>query len=283
MYKIKKVVATDLDGTIVNRNNQISMNTINLIKEFKEKTNHALTFVTGRNYFLTIDHAKTLDIKLPLITTNGISVIDPFTHSYIDKLHFFNEELISIVDILHKKNFKYSLLGDFEVHLVKDAGYVMEFKEIKWDFSHKKDKAFNVYNNYEELYKHIIKLESFPSINVECFTSQEKEDVYNALKNLDIEIISFNYNKRTNIEIYKKGAGKDWGIRALLKHFNLSDEDVHVFGDEFNDYPMFKVFPNSYAMGNAIDGIKKLSKEVIDSIDNDGVGKKITELIEEFI
>ena len=64
-----------------------------------------------------------------------------------------------------------------------------------------------------------------------------------------------------------------------IEKMEISKEEVAVFGDGLNDLSMFELFPNSFAPANAEYEIKKLAKEVIPSNNDDGVGKKIFELL----
>ena len=59
----------------------------------------------------------------------------------------------------------------------------------------------------------------------------------------------------------------------------LKNQEVMVLGDSFNDYSMFKEFPISFAMGNAIDEIKEIAKYITDTNYNDGVAKAIYKII----
>ncbi|QEH61913.1 HAD family hydrolase [Spiroplasma chinense] len=284
MSEYKKIAATDLDGTIVDRNNKISKTNLELIQNFMDKTNNAFTVVTGRNYFLAEEHVNNLKVTLPVITTNGISVIDPKTKKYIAKNHFSKDEIFKIIEILREGGIGYDLLGDFDAYLTKDSVNCRLFENTKFNLLDSKDVIFNVYENQEELYKNIKeKVNEMPSIYVECSDEQYKQFVLNLLKDLDIEVLEFMYANRIVLEFYKKGSGKDWGLDQLRKFLEIEDKNnVYIFGDEFNDYPMFKEYKNSYAVGNAIEGIKKLAKEVILDFDKDGVGIKLNELIQEF-
>ena len=68
-------------------------------------------------------------------------------------------------------------------------------------------------------------------------------------------------------------------ITEISEKMGISKEEVAVFGDGLNDLSMFELFPNCYAPMNAEPEIKKLAKEVIPSNVEDGVGKKIFEIL----
>jgi hypothetical protein len=82
-----------------------------------------------------------------------------------------------------------------------------------------------------------------------------------------------------NIEINAKYAQKGCGLLEAIKVMGIQKEEVAVFGDGLNDLSMFEQFPNSYAPANAQPAILKKAKEIIPSNNEDGVGKKIFELL----
>lgn len=82
-----------------------------------------------------------------------------------------------------------------------------------------------------------------------------------------------------NIEINAASAQKGYGLEQAIVKMGFSKDEVAVFGDGLNDISMFEVFPNSFAPMNAELEVKEKAKEIIPSNDDDGVGKKINELL----
>lgn len=82
-----------------------------------------------------------------------------------------------------------------------------------------------------------------------------------------------------NIEINHKEAQKGYGLLKAIEKMGIQRDEVAVFGDGYNDISMFELFEHSYAPVNAEPGIKAKAKEVIPSNNDDGVGKKINELL----
>lgn len=82
-----------------------------------------------------------------------------------------------------------------------------------------------------------------------------------------------------NLEINYIDAAKGPGLMKAIDILGIKKDEVAVFGDGFNDETMFDLFPNSYAPANAVDEIKKKAKEIIPSNNEDGVGRKILEII----
>ena len=64
---------------------------------------------------------------------------------------------------------------------------------------------------------------------------------------------------------------KERGIFEVMKRYNLSDEDVVVFGDGMNDRSMFRDEWFSIAMGNAKPQLKEKAKYITKRADDDGI------------
>ena len=73
------------------------------------------------------------------------------------------------------------------------------------------------------------------------------------------------------LEIMDISVSKAVGIQVLLNHFNLTVDDAIAFGDNYNDIQMLQLIPNSVAMANAPDDIKKIAHDVTDSNNNSGI------------
>ena len=73
------------------------------------------------------------------------------------------------------------------------------------------------------------------------------------------------------IDILHKTGGKQNGIKAILKQYNIKADETMAFGDGNNDVEMFELVNISVAMGNAKDNLKKCATYITDDIDNDGI------------
>lgn len=74
-------------------------------------------------------------------------------------------------------------------------------------------------------------------------------------------------------DVIAKGCSKSTGIDAVLAHYGIDISEVYAFGDGGNDIPMLRHVPNSVAMGNASDEVKRVARYVTDTVDDDGVAK----------
>ena len=73
------------------------------------------------------------------------------------------------------------------------------------------------------------------------------------------------------LEIMDKSVSKATGIEVLLKHYGFTLDEAVAFGDNYNDKEMLELIPQSVAMANAPDDVKKLAAAVTDSNEAGGI------------
>ena len=73
------------------------------------------------------------------------------------------------------------------------------------------------------------------------------------------------------LEVMDKSVSKATGIEVLLKHYGFTVDDAIAFGDNYNDIEMLSYIPQSVAMANAPDAVKKIAAFVTDSNEVGGI------------
>ena len=82
-----------------------------------------------------------------------------------------------------------------------------------------------------------------------------------------------------NIEIMPRGIHKGNGIRELARHLGIPLSAVMAFGDEENDLEMLRSVGYGFAMGNAPEHVRRQCRRATDSFERDGIGKAIRRYI----
>ncbi|MBR2774573.1 MAG: HAD family phosphatase [Selenomonadaceae bacterium] len=73
------------------------------------------------------------------------------------------------------------------------------------------------------------------------------------------------------LEVMDKTVSKATGIECLLRHYGYTVDEAIAFGDNYNDTEMLELIPQSVAMANAPDDVKKLAAHVTDSNEDGGI------------
>lgn len=78
-----------------------------------------------------------------------------------------------------------------------------------------------------------------------------------------------------NIEVVPEGVDKASGIAMLAQHYGIPLSQVMTLGDHENDIPMLRAAGYGIAMGNATDNAKKAARFITDTNDRHGLAKAI--------
>ena len=270
VHMTKKIIAVDLDGTLLNSDSQISDFTKETIKKVAEQ-GHQIIITTGRPYRMSKDFYHELGLDTPMINFNG-----SLTHLP-------------------------GQVWDFEKCLTVDKKYLLDMvrrsEDIQADFiAGEYRKKFYITNPNEEIANpKLFGVEAFhpedqfqPELvtkDPNCILLQTRaSDKYALAKEMNTfyqHQLSINtWGGPLNIlECTPKGVNKAFALDYLLKVMNRDKKDLIAFGDEHNDTEMLAFAGKGYAMKNANPELLPYADEQISlTNDQDGVAKTLQDL-----
>lgn len=259
-----KMVAIDLDGTLLNSNNQLSLHNRETIKKAAEKGVEIL-LISGRPY-ISIKHvADELGLKECFIVALAGCDIRRYPsnksifHSEMSKDQISN--LSRIADDLGCYMQIFNLDGEY---FFRDKTVFSKMYEEYFGYSGKEHKLADVNNVCKAMY--IMEEEKMPII--------EKQLEKQLPEGLRAEKIW-----RSMIDIYNDEIDKGKALEYVVQNLGLNMEEVIAFGDEKVDFSMIKKVGLGVAMANAIEEIKECADEITLSNDEDGVAYIIEKYI----
>jgi hydroxymethylpyrimidine pyrophosphatase-like HAD family hydrolase len=99
------------------------------------------------------------------------------------------------------------------------------------------------------------------------------------LKYIDLENMFNIYLTDQGKTIQITASSKLKGIEKIRQKLGLQMDEIAVFGDDINDIEMLSHYPNSVAMGNGADEVKRIASYTTDSNDADGIAHALQKLI----
>lgn len=284
-----KVIASDMDGTLLNEKHEISKENIEAINKAKKA---GITFVisTGREYNSVQSFLKSKNIKCQCVLMNGAEYRDE-NGKIIETINIDKSIARKTIDIMKKGNLTSRIFTNKGVYTIETKEEAL--KEIAY-----RTKSFNQELTFEEAIeiakkepyfmqlKYVENIDDFFNSDIEIrkFVAFHKEiETINKMKNIltEIEGLEVSSSFIDNVEITDKGAQKGIMLSKVTSKMGINKDEVLVLGDSFNDYSMFTEFTESVAMGNAIPEIKKIAKYITDTNVNDGVAKAIYTVLEQ--
>jgi len=237
-----KLVVSDLDGTLLNRDGKIENDVLDMIKRLNDK-GILFTIATGRSISMAENILDLLNITIPYVLCNG-AVIVRQKNIIVKK----SIPLKIIREVLEKA----IKLGMTVIYCVD--GIDSLFEETPWSLQRKEDYLKNL---------KLRKLEDSEWDNIEV----DKVFILNEKNNDEINFIgkdksiidncSLTQYGNRSLEIVKKGINKYFGIEYLMSDLNIDVSNVLAIGDHYNDAEMIKDVGYGIAVANAPDEIKK--------------------------
>ena len=283
-----KLIASDMDGTLLNDDHMISEENLKAIRKAQEMGRH-FTIVTGRDYGAVKSYLEECDLRCECILSNGAEYRD-VDGNVIESVYMNKESVKIVFDILNEAGLCIQLMtnkGSYVTNKESDKKAIIDrFKlfnpkmteEEVVEFVEKfhKQRGMKLIDNIYEVLENdveILKIVTFD--NDEKLIARLKEKLRESTSDLAVAS-TFN----NDIEISDIKAQKGLILAKAIKKMGIDKSEVIVLGDSFNDYSMFTEFENSYAMENAIPEIKEIAKYITDSNNNDGVAKAIYKSLE---
>lgn len=248
----KKIIAFDLDGTLLNSQKKITQKSKEIIKTLHNR-GHQFIIATARPLTTTNRYVTDLQVPVSIILQNGACYLDPNNNlisNYIE-----NEIFIEIVEYIQKSdaNSAISIMNNDQWLTFSDFNfksyYNVDFGPIKMTKT--------------EIYKS----QCTKILVNNCTIGKKIKSVYENLVNI-IET-----DNQTLVQIMNKNASKEAVIKKMLEAKNDTEKNLLCFGDDHNDIGMFKLAGHSVAMGNSINELKEIANYITDTNDNEGIYK----------
>ena len=281
-----KMVAIDLDGTMLNQYGEISEKTKEIVKKCIEK-NVEIVLASGRPIDSIKTIAKDLGIKHYFIAGNGALVYDVQKDTILYKNCIKKEKVLEIIKICEENSIAYNVYTD-KVILALNLKFnvLYYYKENLKKEDHKKTNISIVQNLYD--YVKNMKEENFLKVTI-C---DESDSIFHAIlkkiKDINgIEVLDISHMSRKMIrqgteeipieyfytEISANDVDKWNAINFLMTRLHIQPEEVITIGDNMNDKKMIENAGIGVAMKESTPEVIKVAKEITDTNDNDGVAK----------
>jgi hypothetical protein len=258
-----KLVVSDMDGTLLNPNHEISPRFFNQFNELKKRNIHFVA-ASGRQYQSILDKLYNIKDDISIIAENGGMM------KYDNKEHILlkltPENITKSVETLRQID------GAYIVLCGRKSAYI---ETSNPDFVSKLSVYYSEFQIIEDLTK--VTDDDFLKIAIFHFESSEKNILphLTTLKN-DMQIIVSGQNW---LDISHADANKGYALSILQKKLGITKEETMVFGDYNNDLQMLKLAHFSYAMENAHSDVKKTARFQTKSNSEEGVELILEQLI----
>ena len=262
-----KLVAIDLDDTLLDARHRISEQCITDIRRVRNKGIH-VTLATGRMYQATLPYARQLALDIPLIAYQGALVKSSYSGEVFYYQTIATELALELLIMLKQSGVSCYLYCNDTLYLEElndDARYYARVTNIKPCVVPRLEDTLQLYAATEIM---VVTNEPEDTDKIEaCLTSRYGSKLH---------ITRF---KDRNLELMDSRATKANALEVIAGHYNIKREEVMAIGDGYNDLPMIKWAGIGVAMGNAPDIVKAAADYITLSNEEEGVSEALRRFI----
>lgn len=275
-----KLIASDLDGTIIDNKHSIPEANLKAI-DYLQKANIPFVVCTGKTYSISKDICKNLHAKFGIFG-NGSQIIDLSTGEEIARKILTVEELKSCFSIIEKYN--------LHVHAYTESGIVttnLEYMDLRnsilFPGKIKFEIVKSVFDYLQKENKTVLKLiisssSDLLNIKKELETSTNLTVTHICKKGrYKDKIINKEYEY---LDISPLNVTKGKALEVLREYLELKKEDILSIGDNINDIDMFLASGCGAAINGTYDEVKKVANYVTtNSVENAGFAEAIYKFV----
>ena len=282
MYKL---VAIDLDGTMLNQYGIVTERTKEAIKKVQDKGIEVI-IASGRPTDSIKTIAKEIKSEKYFISGNGAIIYDIVNDKIIYENTLKKQKALDIIRICEENSIYYNIYTEKEI-IAKSlqCNVLYYYKEN----INKEEKNKTHINIIEDIYDYINERdEKIVKITI-CDNSKS---IFNSIlkkikKIEEIEVLEISHMSRKIIkqgteevpieyfytEISAKDVDKWNAIEFLKKEMEIQSDEIVAIGDNMNDKNMIKNAGLGVAMNQSTPAIKEIADKITDSNNEDGVAK----------
>lgn len=265
-----KLIALDIDGTLLNTSHQVTEKVKEAIQKCKE-LGVKVVLCSGRPLKGVQQFLELLNLKEEgdyVCTFNGALVQNAYTGEILSHLTLGYEDLCELKE------------------LCNEIGFRSHFYDIKYIYTFNKDISdYTIMEAFlTESHLNVSTIDEIPTdfIMSKFLISDHPEILDEKIAKIPEEL----YEKYTIVrsmpfylEILNKNANKGVGIKLLAEKLGIKQEEIICVGDAGNDLHMIEYAGLGVAMGNATAEIKNIANYITKTNDEDGVAHVIDKFI----
>ncbi|UJF17435.1 Cof-type HAD-IIB family hydrolase [Vibrio sp. SS-MA-C1-2] len=266
MYKL---IALDLDGTLLNNEKKIT-----------ERNQHAIAAARAMGVTVILASGRPLEGMAPYLEQLGMNSENDYVLSFngsrvqrVSDLSVIRQEILTGLDAKRIANKAQELGVNVQAFTPEDGLITPAHSEYT---QHEADingiditlKDFSTLSNEQEVIKTMM-IDS-PDLLSKAI-EQLPEGFYQ-----DYTIVQ---SAPFFLEFLNPNSDKGVGVKALADHLGIDASEVICMGDAENDHHMLEYAGLAVAMGNATPETKALADHITDDNENSGVGKAIEKFV----
>jgi Cof subfamily protein (haloacid dehalogenase superfamily) len=282
-----KLIATDMDGTLLDSERRIPKKNAEAIR-YAESKGVTVAVATGRDFTEAVVPLKEVGIRLPLICVNGAEIRQKDGDIY-SQVTMSRSLYRRAADILRDEGVYYEIYtgkGSYTEDEQKGLQIVADIMLSTGEFesydqvmrvaeARFKEGAVTVTEDYDQILNQGVSLLKLLAFSKD---GSKREKAAERLRKLGSIAVSASASE--NLEITHVHATKGQALEQVAQNMGIPMYQTAAIGDNFNDLSMLKAAGTGIAMANAADEVKAVSCYITGANTEAGVAEAIYRMID---
>jgi Cof subfamily protein (haloacid dehalogenase superfamily) len=250
-----KLVALDVDGTLLNDDHMLTEKTKRIISKVRN-TGGTVVLCTGRGPTNTLPVLEQLGFEGTIITHNGAATVDSTERKILHSYPFDINEVSRLIEYCRMKVVHFDVCTAFKMYLEK--------------IDDEQKKMYQKFMLHPKLVADVQKLDRC----IVKFTVYDKPEVVDLVEkdwtNINMSLHMIRSGDRF-IDVMHQEATKGNALRQLANLLKVDRSQIIAIGNYYNDIEMIKFAGMGIAMENAPQAVKETADDITASNNEDGV------------
>ena len=270
VLKMTKLIAFDLDNTLLNTKKEVTPETLRVLKKAAE-LGIEIVPVTGRIWSAVPESVKSMDFVRYAVTLNGAEVVDVRNAKTISEALLPVERAITLCKVFDDLGVVYDCIAEGTRYMKRECwDRIDTISDGEWQTKIIRGSSVPV----EDIPSMIAGAKGVQKMQMYTRDSELRANLLEALP-VVLPKMLFTSSVGNNIEVNAPEANKGEGLRVLAEYLGLPVRSAMAFGDGLNDLSMIQAAGIGVAMGNACKELLEVADHVTADCDHDGVAEGI--------
>lgn len=251
-----KLVAIDLDGTMLDSHHQVSAENIEAVQACLAR-GIKIVIATGRLFSSAGGYCRQLGLTGPTITLNGAFIVNAATGEMEGGRILDFALMERVLAELQKREIDFTVFGNTHFYVVHETDAI----EILHDFG--EPEAIRVPAIAPEYVQQPAK--------ILAFLDESETEIEAELRQMfdhECEVVR---TGKPFFEFLSPNVNKGAALAQLLERYQIEPSEVLAIGDSFNDLSMFEIAGMSVAMAGASPAVQERADAITTTNDENGV------------
>lgn len=257
-----RLVACDMDGTLLDERSRVPSGTYDIIRRLREKGVH-FAAASGRRFDTLQDFFAPVADIMDFVASNGAQVVvggalvdrEVFSYAALKRLLSIVRSFDCLELVVYDRTNSY-LLGEPD-HYVKE---------------------------FDKDLPNPIRVDELPApgvsiVKASVFCTESVMDMaYVLTRELESDFV-FAPSGNVWIDVMQRGVSKATGIEQVMAVHGVAPSQLMAFGDSMNDYEILRMAGHSRAMANGRYAVKQIAEKVVGTNGEHAVQRELEELL----